>query len=132
MSRLPGPYIALASQVAGEITDVADCSWPRDSSAVWRLTCASGRYWYLKRHSSGRFHAREVAALQGWAQALGPGRVPELAAADPEQLIMVVSAVPGRRSSGPGSARRRSARCTAGWPAARPPARKPANAGGRC
>jgi hypothetical protein len=109
VSRLPGPYIALASQVAGEITDVADCSWPRDSSAVWRLTSASGRYWYLKRHSSGRFHAREVAALQGRAQALGRGRVPELAATDPEQLIMVVSAVPGQPVLG---SRLCSAACT--------------------
>ena len=29
MSRLPGPYTALACQVAGEITDVTDCSWQR-------------------------------------------------------------------------------------------------------
>ena len=96
MSRLPGPYTALARQVAGEITDVTDCSWQRDSSAVWRLTSASGGCWYLKRHSSGRFHGREVAALQGWARALGPGRVPELAAADPELLVMVVTVVPGQ------------------------------------
>jgi len=27
--RLPGPYTALACQVAGEITDVTDCSWKR-------------------------------------------------------------------------------------------------------
>lgn len=96
MSRLPGPYTALAREVAGEITDVADCSWQRDSSAVWRLTSASGVCWYLKRHSSGRFHEREVAALQGWARALGPRRVPELAAADPDLLVMVVTAVPGQ------------------------------------
>ena len=92
----------LARQVAGEITGVADCSWQRDSSAVWRLTSASGGCWYLKRHSSGRFHEREVAALQGWARALGPGRVPELAAADPELLVMVVTAVPGKPVLGSG------------------------------
>jgi hypothetical protein len=96
VSRLPGPYTALARQVAGEITDVTDCSWQRESSAVWRLASASGVCWYLKRHSSGRFHEREVAALQGWARALGPGRVPELAAVDPEVLVMVVTAVPGQ------------------------------------
>jgi Ser/Thr protein kinase RdoA (MazF antagonist) len=96
VSRLPGPYTALARQVAGEITDVTDCSWQRDSSAVWRLTSASGGCWYLKRHSSGRFHEREVAALQGWAAALGPGRAPQLAAADPELLVMIVTAVPGQ------------------------------------
>ena len=96
MSRLPGPYTALARQVAGEITDVTDCSWQRESSAVWRLASASGVCWYLKRHSSGRFHEREVGALRGWARALGPGRVPELAAVDPELLVMVVTAVPGQ------------------------------------
>lgn len=94
MSSLPGPFAALASQVAGQVTDVTDCSWHRDSSAVWRLTSASGS-WYLKRHSSGLFHAREVAALRNWAPTLGPGRVPELAAADPEILVMIVTAVPG-------------------------------------
>jgi 8-oxo-dGTP diphosphatase len=95
VSRLPGQFAALARQVAGQITDVTDCSWQRDTSAVWRLNSASGCCWYLKRHSSGRFHAREVAALREWAPALGPGRVPELAAADPEILVMVVTAVPG-------------------------------------
>lgn len=95
MSRLPGQFAALARQVAGQITDVTDCSWQRDTSAVWRLSSASGGCWYLKRHSSGRFHEREVAALRNWAPALGPGRVPELAAADPEILVMVVTAVPG-------------------------------------
>jgi len=93
---LPGPFAALARQVAGEITDVTDCSWLRDSSAVWRLTSASSGCWYLKRHSSDRFHTREVAALQDWAQALGPERAPELAATDPELLIMVITAVPGQ------------------------------------
>ena len=93
---LPGPFAPLARQVAGEITGVTDCSWPRDGSAVWRLTSASGGCWYLKRHSSDRFHTREVAALQDWAQALGPDRAPELAAADPELLIMVITAVPGQ------------------------------------
>jgi Ser/Thr protein kinase RdoA (MazF antagonist) len=92
---LPGQFAALARQVAGQITDVTDCSWQRDTSAVWRLSSASGGCWYLKRHSSGRFHEREVAALRNWAPALGPGRVPELAAADPEILVMVVTAVPG-------------------------------------
>jgi 8-oxo-dGTP diphosphatase len=95
VSRLPGQFAALARQVAGQITDVTDCSWQRDTSAVWRLSSACGGCWYLKRHSSGRFHEREVAALRNWAPALGPGRVPELAAADPEILVMVVTAVPG-------------------------------------
>jgi 8-oxo-dGTP diphosphatase len=95
VSRLPGQFAALARQVAGQIMDVTDCSWQRDTSAVWRLSSASGGCWYLKRHSSGRFHEREVAALRNWAPALGPGRVPELAAADPEILVMVVTAVPG-------------------------------------
>jgi 8-oxo-dGTP diphosphatase len=95
VSRLPGQFAALARQVAGQVTDVTDCSWQRDTSAVWRLSSASGGCWYLKRHSSGRFHEREVAALRNWAPALGPGRVPELAAADPEILVMVVTAVPG-------------------------------------
>jgi hypothetical protein len=41
LPAMPEPFAALARQVAGEITDVADYSWERDSSAVWRLTGAS-------------------------------------------------------------------------------------------
>lgn len=91
---MPGAFAVLASQVAGQVTEVTDCSWQRDTSAVWRLRGACG-CWYLKRHSSARFHEREVTGLRDWAPTLGPGRVPELAAADPEILVMIVTAVPG-------------------------------------
>jgi hypothetical protein len=53
MVELADALAALAWRAAGEIMHVADCSWPREGSAVWRIT-GPGGCWYLKRHSSAR------------------------------------------------------------------------------
>jgi Phosphotransferase enzyme family len=95
MAELAGPLAALARRVAGEIAEVTDCSWPREGSAVWRVSGPHG-CWYVKRHSSALFHQREVTALRHWGQALGPGRAPALAAADSDLLAVVMSALPGQ------------------------------------
>jgi hypothetical protein len=95
MVEFAGPLAALARRAIGEITGVADCSWPRDGSAVWRVT-GPGGCWYLKRHSSDLFHQREVTALRHWGHALGSGRAPVLAAADSDLLAVVMTALPGQ------------------------------------
>ncbi|MGI8450812.1 MAG: aminoglycoside phosphotransferase family protein [Streptosporangiaceae bacterium] len=96
MSTLPGQLAALARNVTGEITEVADRSWPREGSAVWEITDPAGGCWFVKRHSSERFHQREVSAYRHWTGALGPGRAPGLAAADSTMLAIVVSGLPGQ------------------------------------
>jgi hypothetical protein len=70
---LPRQLAALVSGAVGEIAAVADRSWPRDNSAVWEVTDASGVRWFVKRHPSERTHDREVFAYRHWTSALGPG-----------------------------------------------------------
>lgn len=82
--------------MTGEIAEVADRSWQRAGSAVWEIADAAGGCWFVKRHSSGRFHQREVAACRHWTAALGPGRAPDLAAADSQMLAIVISGLPGQ------------------------------------
>jgi Ser/Thr protein kinase RdoA (MazF antagonist) len=96
VSGLPEQLAALARSVTGPVAGVADWSWPRDSSAVWEITGAAGTRWFVKRHSSERFHQREVSAYQRWTAALGPGRAPVLAAADSQLLAIVISGLPGQ------------------------------------
>lgn len=96
MTRLPGQLAALARQVAGEIAEVADRSWQREGSAVWEIADPAGGCWFVKRHSSERFHQREVSAYRHWTVAFGPGRAPYLAAADSQMLAIVISGLPGQ------------------------------------
>ena len=96
MTGLPEQMAALARSVTGPVAEVADRSWPRNSSAVWEITGAAGTRWFVKRHSSERFHHREVSAYQDWTAALGPGRAPVLAAADSQILAIVISGLPGQ------------------------------------
>jgi hypothetical protein len=100
VTGLPEQLAALARPVTGPVAGVADRSWPRKSSAVWEVTGAAGTRWFVKRHSSERFHQREVSAYQHWTAALGPGRAPELAAADSQILAIVISGLPGHIAEG--------------------------------
>lgn len=96
MTGIPEQLAALARPVTGGITWAADRSWGRESSAVWEITDPAGGCWFVKRHSSERFHQREVAAYRHWTAALGPGRTPDLAAADSQLLAIVISGLPGQ------------------------------------
>src|SRR5712691_3216573 len=96
MTGLPEQLTALARTVTGEIAEVADRSWEREGSAVWEIADSAGGCWFVKRHSSGRFHQREVSAYRHWTAALGPGRAPDLAAADSQILAIAISGLPGQ------------------------------------
>jgi len=96
MNMLPAPIEAFAAEAAGRVQDVIDRSWPRNSSNVWELVGDTGQHFYLKQHSSSRFHTREVGAYQRWTARLGPGRAPVLLAADADLQAMVVTALPGQ------------------------------------
>src|SRR6266851_9071078 len=47
--RLPDQLAGLARSVTGPIAEVADRSWPRNSSAVWEITDPAGTRWFVKR-----------------------------------------------------------------------------------
>src|SRR6266566_7376478 len=96
MTGLPGQLAALARTVAGELGEVSDRSWQREGSAAWEIADPAGGCWFVKRHSSERFHQREVSAYRHWTAALGPGRAPDLAAADNQMLAILISGLPGQ------------------------------------
>ncbi|TRV80933.1 phosphotransferase [Streptomyces sp. 130] len=82
-------------RAVGRITTWTDVSWARQESRVWRAGGAEGGTWYVKVHQSDRFHRREVAALRGWVQGIGPA-APRLVAADALLRAVVLTAVGGR------------------------------------
>ncbi len=93
MTGLPEQLTALARTVTGEIAEVADRSWQREGSAVWEIADPAGGCWFVKRHSSGRFHQREVSAYRHWTAAIVisglPGQIAlnlRLAAEDEREL----------------------------------------------
>ncbi|MGI8334336.1 aminoglycoside phosphotransferase family protein [Actinomadura scrupuli] len=92
---IPPPLADLARQAVGEITSVADRSWPRENSAVWEITTAARRRYFVKRHPAPLFHEREVTAYREIVPVLGRGRTPELIAADRNLAAIVISGLPG-------------------------------------
>jgi Ser/Thr protein kinase RdoA (MazF antagonist) len=100
LSALPQPLAAFGYGAVGEIVGVVDRSWARENSAVWEITTASSERFFLKRHPSARFHEREVTAYRRLTPRLGPGRAPELVAADGELLAIVVTGIPGEVAVG--------------------------------
>jgi Ser/Thr protein kinase RdoA (MazF antagonist) len=92
---VPRDLRTFAQHNVGLVAEVVECSGPVGRSRVWRLTNRQGDRWYLKQHPSVKMHSREVAAYAQWTIALGPGRAPQLRAADPALSAIVVSPVPG-------------------------------------
>ncbi|WP_234353232.1 phosphotransferase [Streptomyces ardesiacus] len=90
---------AFAEHAVGRITGWTDVSWAREESRVWRACGAEGGEWYVKIHQNQRFHQREVAALRGWAPALGAA-APRLVAADHVLRSVVLTAVGGQSLHG--------------------------------
>lgn len=96
MGEFAGCLAALARHTVGDFAVLADRSWPRDNSVVWEIADSCGRHWFVKRHPTPRFHAREVNAYREWTAALGPNHTPRLAGVDAAAAAIVVSALPGK------------------------------------
>ncbi|MGD3109405.1 aminoglycoside phosphotransferase family protein [Streptomyces sp. YGL11-2] len=94
-TSIPGGVLDWASCVLGVITGVLDASRGRAGSRVWELTCADGTRFFLKIASTKASYDREVHAYRFAVPALGPGRTPRLQAADPGELAMLLTALPG-------------------------------------
>ncbi|MER6447222.1 NUDIX hydrolase [Streptomyces venezuelae] len=97
--ELPRQLRLFAEHAVGPLARVADVSWARTGSRVWRLTGTGGGTWYLKRHRGARFHHREVAAYRTWVPALG-AHAPRLVAAGTMAQAVVVTALEGRALHG--------------------------------
>ncbi|MET7800487.1 phosphotransferase enzyme family protein [Streptomyces decoyicus] len=95
---IPGGVLDWASYVLGAITDVRYASWDGASSTrlVWELVCAGNTRYFLKISPTSNCHARESHAYRFAVPALGPLRAPQLMASDPDQLAVLLTAVPGQ------------------------------------
>lgn len=67
-------------------------AWVRDGHS---------REYIAKQHSDAEMHRQEVHAYRRWVTALGEG-APRLAAANPDALMILVTALPGRAGQGAG------------------------------
>jgi len=94
-STIPGCVLDWASCVLGAITGVLDASRSRANSRVWELTCADGPQFFLKVAPNKAAYDHEIQAYRFAVPALGPGRAPRLQAANPGELAMLLTAVPG-------------------------------------
>ncbi|WP_043271173.1 aminoglycoside phosphotransferase family protein [Streptomyces sp. CT34] len=94
-TSIPGGVLDWASCVLGVITGVLDASRSRANSRVWELTCTDGTRFFLKIASTKASYDREVHAYRFAVPALGPGRAPRLQATDPDELAMLLTALPG-------------------------------------
>lgn len=93
---IPGSVLDWASYVIGPITLVRDTSWDRENSKVWELTSPDSTRYFLKISPSKVLYARESHAYRFAVPSLGPDRAPRLQAADPDQLALLLTAVPGQ------------------------------------
>ncbi|MFF4924242.1 aminoglycoside phosphotransferase family protein [Kitasatospora sp. NPDC001261] len=76
------------------VDQVADVSWPKAKSQVWRVS-AGGRAAYVKLSPSALDYQREITGYQHAGRALDPGGAPRLLAADPALLAIMSSPQPG-------------------------------------
>ncbi|MFJ1751824.1 aminoglycoside phosphotransferase family protein [Kitasatospora sp. NPDC088134] len=95
-SPLPPALLAWAAERLPGPVGVADCSWPRATSRVWRLDGPDGTAAYLKISPDERAYDRETAGYAYAARVLTQGQSPRLLAADPLLRALLTSALPGR------------------------------------
>jgi aminoglycoside/choline kinase family phosphotransferase len=82
----------LTRQLPG-LDTVADVSWSRDCSRVWRVSAGTTEA-YLKLSPTAEHYAREVRAHHH-APLFAPHEIPRLLATDPGPLALLTSPVPG-------------------------------------
>ncbi|MCQ9179260.1 aminoglycoside phosphotransferase family protein [Streptomyces sp. IBSBF 2953] len=92
---IPPALLEWAQSTVGQIRSVRDVSHKRINSRVWELTCSAGRV-FVKVAPNPTFFSRETRALREVTPGLEPGTAPLLLTADPQQLALLVSSVPGQ------------------------------------
>ncbi|MDQ0305746.1 Ser/Thr protein kinase RdoA (MazF antagonist) [Kitasatospora herbaricolor] len=98
MTDFPPPpelLVWLAGHLPSPVT-AADCSWPRATSRVWRLSGPDGAAAFLKISSDDGAFAREVAGYAYAARYLPERQAPRLLASDPGLRALLSTALPGR------------------------------------
>ncbi|MFI9788616.1 aminoglycoside phosphotransferase family protein [Kitasatospora sp. NPDC051984] len=97
MTHSPPPDLLawLAEHLPGPAT-AADCSWPRATSRVWRISSPDGGAAFLKISPDDDMFAREVAGHAYAARFLPERQVPRLLASEPRLRALLSTALPGR------------------------------------
>ncbi|KDN81048.1 aminoglycoside phosphotransferase family protein [Kitasatospora cheerisanensis] len=97
MTDSPPPVLLAwaAGHLPGPVT-AADCSGPRATSRVWRISGPEGAAAFLKINPDDDTFAREVAGYAYAARFLPERQVPRLLASEPRLRALLSSALPGR------------------------------------
>ncbi|MER6516704.1 phosphotransferase [Streptomyces sp. NPDC001553] len=92
---LPALLLRWAQNRIGAVAAVRDASHDWDRSRVWELEGVGGASWYLKVSPSEKFYMRESRAYRSVVPALGHTRAPQLVDSHAQDLVMLLTAVPG-------------------------------------
>ncbi len=91
---LPEDLAEFARTTLGTYMIVANRSWPYHGSEVYELLGPREARFILKRHRASRYFQMELDGYR-WAPILGPGRAPQLLAADPQLHAIIMARLPG-------------------------------------
>ncbi|MEU9254473.1 phosphotransferase [Streptomyces sp. NPDC048270] len=92
---LPAAVQEWAEQRVGPVVSVRDASHNWDRSRVWELEGADGVHRYVKVSPSEKFFTRETRAYRHVVPALGHSRAPSLLDSRAQDLVLLLTAVPG-------------------------------------
>lgn len=92
---LPSKLLRWAEERIGAVTAVRDASHDWDRSRVWELAGTGGTSWYLKISPSAKFYMRETRAYRTIDPVLGHARAPRLVDSRAQDLVLLLTAVPG-------------------------------------
>ncbi|WP_371589132.1 phosphotransferase enzyme family protein [Streptomyces virginiae] len=93
--QIPPVLAQWAEQRLGPVMTVHDAAHNRPSSRVWELATHQGVHAYLKISPDEQAFTREALAYRSVVPALGHGRAPQLLDCRAEDLVLLLSAVPG-------------------------------------
>nr|WP_049887366.1 hypothetical protein [Streptomyces clavuligerus] len=74
---------------------VADASWPRGDSRIWRITTASATA-FVKMYPSPAAFGREQRGCEQAARVLAEGQAPRVIAANEALLAITLTGLPGQ------------------------------------
>ncbi|AUG75740.1 aminoglycoside phosphotransferase [Kitasatospora sp. MMS16-BH015] len=95
ITRTDDPRLVLARRSVGPVTIIAEPGLP---DRVLHLADSRGTRYFAKQHHQPARFTQEVNAYAGWARHLA-ARTPDLVAQHHADLVLLITAVPGRRAN---------------------------------
>lgn len=97
---MPATVQRWAEQRIGPVVAVRDASHDWYRSKVWELEGSGAPHWYVKVSPSEKFFTRETRAYRHIVPVLGHSRAPDLVDSRAEDLVLLLTAVPGAPAPG--------------------------------